>query len=247
MTANKPSDAIPEVMKRRIKELERDGYNKDFLRCFRNAIRSLDETDRYAHANKVQAEEIKALAARLAEAEQLILRMSGEGFIRAKFYVEKYDLTGERVADSAPAAPVAHNRRWSDGEPEIIVRTGDKEKEVARMVSDHAKVIASKQNTCPYCGAVQGQAHQSTCIAAAAASADPVINAQHDETGRTWRGPRSQLPSRYFEITSICCLDYPLCDCNSPPEPDNAPTLQPCGHPWKAQHDFKCILCSAPG
>ena len=44
-----------------------------------------------------------------------------------------------------------------------------------------------------------------------------------------------------------CCLDYPRCDCNSPPEPDNAPTLQPCGHPWKAQHDFKCILCSSPG
>ena len=52
-------------------------------------------------------------------------------------------------------------------------------------------------------------------------SADDVINAQHDETGRTWRGPRSQLPRRYFEITSICCLDYPLCDCNSPPEPDD--------------------------
>ena len=44
-----------------------------------------------------------------------------------------------------------------------------------------------------------------------------------------------------------CCLDYPRCDCNSPPEPDNAPTLQPCGHPWKAQHDSKCILCSSPG
>lgn len=44
-----------------------------------------------------------------------------------------------------------------------------------------------------------------------------------------------------------CCLDYPRCDCNSPPEPDNAPALQPCGHPWKAQHDFKCILCSSPG
>ena len=44
-----------------------------------------------------------------------------------------------------------------------------------------------------------------------------------------------------------CCLDYPRCDCNSPPEPEDAPTLQPCGHPWKAQHDFKCILCSSPG
>jgi hypothetical protein len=43
-----------------------------------------------------------------------------------------------------------------------------------------------------------------------------------------------------------CCLDYPRCDCNSP-EPDGAPALQPCGHPWKAQHDSKCILCSSPG
>jgi len=36
--------------------------------------------------------------AKLAEAERLILRMSGEGFERAKMYVEKYDLTGERAA-----------------------------------------------------------------------------------------------------------------------------------------------------
>lgn len=27
---------------------------------------------------------------------------------------------------------------------------------------------------------------------------------------------------------------------------DSAPAVQPCGHPWKAQHDFKCILCSSP-
>ena len=59
-------------------------------------------------------------------------------------------------------------------------------------------------------------------------SADDVINAQHDETGRTWRGPRSQLPRRYFEITSICCLDYPRCDCNSPPEPAQEP--KGCNH-----------------
>ena len=41
--------------------------------------------------------------ARLAEAERLILRMSGEGFQRAKFYVDKYDLTGERAADQQDA------------------------------------------------------------------------------------------------------------------------------------------------
>ena len=46
---------------------------------------------------------------------------------------------------------------------------------------------------------------------------------------------------------AMCCLDYPVCDCNSPPELEDAPALQPCGHPWKAQHDFKCILCSSPG
>lgn len=39
-----------------------------------------------------------------------------------------------------------------------------------------------------------------------------------------------------------CCVDYPRCDCNSPPEPDNAPALQPCGHPWKAQQDRSQML-----
>jgi hypothetical protein len=38
---------------------------------------------------------------RLDEAEKLILRMSGEGYNRAQFYVEKYDLTGERGAEKA--------------------------------------------------------------------------------------------------------------------------------------------------
>jgi hypothetical protein len=33
-------------------------------------------------------------------------------------------------------------------------------------------------------------------------SADPVIHAQHDETGRMWTGPRSQLPRRYFECVT---------------------------------------------
>jgi hypothetical protein len=26
---------------------------------------------------------------------------------------------------------------------------------------------------------------------------DPIVDAQHDETGRMWRGPLSQLPRRY--------------------------------------------------
>lgn len=43
--------------------------------------------------------------ARLAEAEHLILRMAGEDYQRARFYVEKYDLTGERAADSAEGGP----------------------------------------------------------------------------------------------------------------------------------------------
>jgi len=33
-------------------------------------------------------------------------------------------------------------------------------------------------------------------------SADPIIHAQHDETGRMWTGPRSQLPRRYFECSA---------------------------------------------
>jgi hypothetical protein len=29
---------------------------------------------------------------------------------------------------------------------------------------------------------------------------DPIIHAQHEDTGRTWMGPRSKLPRRYFEV-----------------------------------------------
>jgi hypothetical protein len=29
---------------------------------------------------------------------------------------------------------------------------------------------------------------------------DPIIDAQHDETGRMWRGPLSQLPGRFSVV-----------------------------------------------
>ena len=61
-------------------------------------------------------DERDALAARLAEAERVILRMAGEGFARAKIYVDKYDLTGEQAAratDSATAC-LGGGRHWRD-------------------------------------------------------------------------------------------------------------------------------------
>jgi hypothetical protein len=30
---------------------------------------------------------------------------------------------------------------------------------------------------------------------------DPIVAAQHDETGRMWRGPLSQLPSRFAVVS----------------------------------------------
>jgi hypothetical protein len=72
---------------------------------------------------------------------------------------------------------------------------------------------------------------------------DPIIDAQHGETGRMWRGPRSQLPRRYAEVSIPACNHFPG---QSTCEWCSAPAAQPCGHPWKAQHDFKCILCSSP-
>ena len=48
--------------------------------------------------------EIALLKARLAEAERVILRMAGEGFARAKIYVDKYDLTGEQAARATDSA-----------------------------------------------------------------------------------------------------------------------------------------------
>ena len=47
---------------------------------------------------------IEQLEARLAEAERVILRMAGEGFARAKIYVDKYDLTGEQAARATDSA-----------------------------------------------------------------------------------------------------------------------------------------------
>jgi len=57
----------------------------------------------------------------------------------------------DRTTPTAPAAPVTHNRRWSDGEPEIVTHTGYKEAEVARMIRDHQKVIDAKRKSCPRC------------------------------------------------------------------------------------------------
>ena len=52
-----------------------------------------------------------AAEARLAEAEHLILRMAREDYQRARFYVEKYDLTGERATVSATACPQCNGRK----------------------------------------------------------------------------------------------------------------------------------------
>ena len=51
-----------------------------------------------------------ALAARLAEAERVILRMAGEGFARAKIYVDKYDLTGEQAARATDSASLEQSK-----------------------------------------------------------------------------------------------------------------------------------------
>jgi hypothetical protein len=70
-------------------------------RLFNEGANEIDAlAARLAEANaSFEAEQTEKwkMAGRLAEAERLILRMSGEGFDRAKMYVEKYDLTGERA------------------------------------------------------------------------------------------------------------------------------------------------------
>ena len=69
-------------------------------RCF-SCLRP-DHVDVYdEHVARVDYD---ALAARLAEAERVILRMAGEGFARAKIYVDKYDLTGEQAARATDSA-----------------------------------------------------------------------------------------------------------------------------------------------
>jgi hypothetical protein len=65
---------------------------------FRDYLLAVDEIERLRRLTDETPRDARyeALFARLTEAESLILRMSGEGTIRARFYVEKYDLTNER-------------------------------------------------------------------------------------------------------------------------------------------------------
>ena len=65
--------------------------------------RSLTDWETVGDVAGAAADALEAMEKRLAEAEHLILRMAGEDYQRARFYVEKYDLTGERAADSASA------------------------------------------------------------------------------------------------------------------------------------------------
>ena len=107
--------------------------------------------------------ETRLREARLAEAERVILRMAGEGFARAKIYVDKYDLTGEQAARATDSASVVQYKPCE---------------------------ICTTQSWC--------ETHGCQCY--------PVSAVQ---------------PAR-------CCLDYPRCDCNSPPEPAQEP--KGCNH-----------------
>lgn len=69
-------------------------------------------------------------------------------------------------------------------------------------------------------------------------SADPIIHAQHDETGRTWTGPRSQMPRRYFE----CCTQDAYAEQMRPTDTAPAPAPQP-----TAALDLNQMCCPACG
>ena len=71
----------------------------------------------------------------------------------------------------------------------------------AFLAADSASVAPQKHAVdCTYWDGLMAQV--CSCGIGTPDSADPVIHAQHDETGRMWSGPRSQLPRRYFEICS---------------------------------------------
>ena len=66
-----------------------------------------------------------------------------------------------------------------------------------------------------------GQGHHPDCPTRATdpTTDDPIIHAQHEDTGRTWMGPRSKLPLRYFEV----CTDERYAEQVTPFPTDAAP------------------------
>ena len=90
--------------------------------------------------------------------------------------------------------------------------------------------------------------------AAPAPSADQIVHAQHDETGRMWAGPRSQLPRRYRECAapaSSADAAQPECAwswCHQPSQmpaseycAEHAPPAAPPAEPTAT--DAKCEMC----
>jgi hypothetical protein len=55
--------------------------------------------------------------------------------------------------------------RISTREDDVAVHTSHAEREVARMIKDHASIIANKGKACVFCGAIGGEHHLSTCRA----------------------------------------------------------------------------------
>lgn len=110
-----PKGVLLETYRRRLIALRDDGFNDDFMAALEEVHRQLEKHDalaaRLATCERERDAAIRGhdaahaacvdYEARLAEAEHLILRMAGEDYQRARFYVEKYDLTGERAAVSA--------------------------------------------------------------------------------------------------------------------------------------------------
>lgn len=47
----------------------------------------------------------------------------------------------------------------------VTTQTSDAEREIARMIQDHASIIANKGKACVFCGAIGGEHHLSTCRA----------------------------------------------------------------------------------
>ncbi len=60
-------------------------------------------------------------------------------------------------------APCRGPSQVSTREYDVTVRTSQNEREVERLIKDHATIIANKGKACVFCGAIGGEHHQPNC------------------------------------------------------------------------------------
>jgi hypothetical protein len=156
-------------------------------------------------------EQIASLAARLAEADDKLLSVAIElGATKARL-AEK-DETIDRMQGLLETCDVSMES--------LRARLAETQAALAELIAEHDRVMAEWKK----CVDARYDDFMRAPFAFVAADSASVVQYKPCEicTTQSWCETHG---CQCYPVSAVqperCCLDYPRCDCNSPPEPDN--------------------------